>query len=157
MGAPDLRLGRYGLGATSGTTAATANHCLGSFWNPHATKGVYLVLFTFSKTAQIVNLYAERISARGTPGSTVTPDIDNDFDRLLAPVSGAVLDLAAFSVQPTRSGPSSMRFVSQNNPGPTIEWYFGEDGLLIPAGTGLGVFTETALASSGSLSAIWDE
>ncbi|HYT45042.1 MAG TPA: hypothetical protein VEP90_22130, partial [Methylomirabilota bacterium] len=42
-----------------------------------------------------------RITARGTAGSTVTPGISNDSKRGAAPVSGYLLDLAAFTVQPT--------------------------------------------------------
>jgi hypothetical protein len=42
-----------------------------------------------------------RISARGTAGSTVTPAIQNHSERAIAPPSGLLLDLSAYSVQPT--------------------------------------------------------
>ena len=158
MGAPDLRLGRYGLGARTGTTALNINDCVAAVWNPHATKDLNIILMTFARTANVVGCYAQRITTRGTPGSTVTGDIDNDFDRLLAPISGLELNLAAFSVQPTRAAPDYFRFMpTQNNPGPTQELYFGEDGLKIPAGTGLGLFQTTGTAGSGDISVVWDE
>jgi hypothetical protein len=49
-----------------------------------------------------------RTTARGTAGSTVTPNIANDIMRGQAPTSGLFLDLAAYSVQPTLDGSVSL-------------------------------------------------
>jgi hypothetical protein len=153
-----LQLGRYGVAGRSGTTAATIDHCYGALFNPHATKDIFVILATYAKITGSQTTYAQRTSTRGTVGSTVTPDIDNDFDRLLAPISGAVLDLAAYSVQPTRQGPDCFRFINaQSNAGVIHELWFGDLGLRIPAGTGLGVFQGTAAAGQCDLTFIWDE
>ena len=149
--------GRYSVGGRGGPTAASV-HFVGALWNPHATKSIFLVIASSSKTVGTQALNMHRISARGTPGSTVTPDIDNDLDGLLAPISGAVLDLAPYSVQPTRVDPAVGSFMpSQSNPGATEESWFGEEGLRIPAGTGVGWIIPVGVATTSDLSCAWDE
>lgn len=157
MPGTDPRLSHYAV-AGRGVTAATINHCIGALWNPHATKSIYVIVACLSTEGGSPLRYVQRITTKGTPGSTVTPGIDNDLDRLLAPISGAVLDLAGYSGQPTLAPPDFFRFMpAQSNPGPTHELYFGEDGLRLPAGTGLGVFQGTGVATTASLTFWWDE
>lgn len=148
----------YAAAARTGATATTIDHCAGALWNPHATKSIEVVLFTMSRTAAANNWYVQRITAKGTPGSTVTPSIENDLDRLLAPISGAVIDLAPYSVQPTKASPDFFRpMIGQNNPGVTQELWF-EGGLILPAGTGMGLFAGVAgTANVFDLSFMWDE
>jgi hypothetical protein len=154
----DESLCRYAVSARTGNTAVTIDHCYGALWNPHATKAIVLISLVTSKITGMNATYAQRITTKGTVGSTVTPDIDNHFDRLQAPVSGAVLDLAPYSVQPTRAGPDSFRIAtSQNNAGATQDIWFSK-GLTIPAGTGLGIFQGLAgTAGQFDLSFVWDE
>ena len=148
---------RYAVAGRSDTTAATANHCIGSLWNPHATMDIFVIQVTWSQLSGL-RANACRISTKGTPGSTITPGIDNDFERLIAPISGAVLDLAAFSVQPTRAAPEVWEFLpTAASTTPLHEIYLGDDGIRVPAGTGLGVFTGTATAAQADISFIWDE
>lgn len=144
----------YALGVQGTATTATLNVCCGALWNPHATKSITLVLLSLSKIQGASNLYWCRTTTRGTPGSTVTPDIDNDLDRLLAPVSGVVFD-TGHSVQPTRDASELWRNASSNNPGTTDEMW--ADGFRIPAGTGLGYFTSTATIAEFIFSFVWDE
>jgi hypothetical protein len=148
----------YGAAARTGATAVTIDHCAGALWNPHATKSIQVWMLTLSRTAAANQWYVQRITAKGTPGSTVTPVIDNDFDRLLAPISGAVIDLAPYSVQPTKAPPDYFRPMSgQNNPGVSQELWF-EGGLRLPAGTGLGLFAGIGgTANVFDLSFMWDE
>jgi len=85
-------------------TAATAGHAIAALWNPHTTKRITVLEFGLFKTA--VGTAADAIELRrstatGTVGSTVTPLIQQSDERHVAPVSGALLHLAAYSVQPT--------------------------------------------------------
>lgn len=94
----------YSVNGRNAATAATADHAVWSFWNPHATQRIKVVSFgVFGNTAPAAGWAGRlrRITARGTAGSTVTPVITAHSTRGAAPVSGALLDLAAFSVQPT--------------------------------------------------------
>jgi hypothetical protein len=154
-------LSRYGIGGRSGTTAATAGHYIGVLWNGHATKSIFVRSMTMSKLAGGAGQLMRRLTTRGTPATTETPDIDNDFERLKAPISGTVLDLGAYSVQPTQSLPEDlvrpMPSGAAAAPGPIWEVYFGETGIRVYAGTGLGVAQTGATASQYDLSFIWDE
>jgi len=148
---------RYSVGGLSAITAATANSPVGALWNPHATKSITVVDATLGKTTGQTAVYAGRITTRGTPGSTITPDIDNDWQRLIAPISGALLDLAAYSVGPTLAGPDMWRFMASQNVAGNVEEVWLGDGVMIPAGTGLGFFITTAVATTVELSVVWDE
>jgi hypothetical protein len=154
------RLARYAVAGQAAATAAVVNDCIGALWNPHATKSISVISVARSRSVGgALGVYAQRITTKGTPGSTITPDIDNDLDRLLAPISGAVLDLGPYSVQPTPQTPNLFRFpttqVSAVNG--IAELWFGENGIEIPHGTGLGVFQGNATATTEALSFVWDE
>lgn len=94
----------YTVRGRNAATAATAEHTIAELWNPHSTQRIKVISVSMFKTTAGTAADAwrtKRTTARGTAGSTVTPDIDNHSERAAAPVSGALLDLAAFSVQPT--------------------------------------------------------
>ena len=94
----------YIVRGRTAATAATADHALCALWNPHATQRVKIVQFGVFKSAAGTAgdaIRLRRITARGTAGSTVTPGIAQHSTRGVAPVSGVLLDLAAYSVQPT--------------------------------------------------------
>lgn len=150
--------GRYVVAGRAAVTAGgSANLCGAALWNPHATKSIYVTGIFHSVVVGGTALYVTHTTSRGTPGSTVTPDIDNDLDRLLAPISGAVLDLAQFSVVPGRSSPEVARFKhDQNNPGPFMELWFG-DGIEVGAGEGLGLFGHNTNTYQTEVSFTWDE
>ncbi len=95
----------YTVRGRTAATAATADHALFAMWNPHATQRIKIVSVAIFKqggagTAGDSVRY-RRITARGTAGSTVTPGIQNHSTRGVAPVSGVLLDLAAYTTQPT--------------------------------------------------------
>jgi len=95
-------MARYSVGGRSAATTATINNAAAQLWNPHATKSIKLSEIWVAKTVGTADnhiLYPTIV--RGTPGSTITPDVDNHFQRQYAPGSGALLDLGAFTVQPT--------------------------------------------------------
>lgn len=95
----------YSVRGRTAATAATADHAVCALWNPHATQRIKVLSFAlFAQSAAPAagwSLRGRRITARGTAGSTVTPGISNHSTRGVAPVSGVLLDLAAYSVQPT--------------------------------------------------------
>ena len=95
----------YTVRGRSAATAATADHALASMWNGHSTQRIKIVSFAVFKQggagAAGDSIRFRRITGRGTAGSTVSPGIQNHSTRVVAPVSGVVLDLAAYSVQPT--------------------------------------------------------
>ena len=94
----------YSVRGRAPATAATADHACFQLWNPHSTQRIKVIRVSFfaqtAATAGWVGRF-RRTSARGTPGSTVTPNISNHSEIAVAPVSGALLDLAQFSAQPT--------------------------------------------------------
>ena len=95
----------YSVRGRNAATAATADHAVFAFWNPHSTQRIKLISFAmFAQGAAPAAGWTcrpRRISARGTAGSTVTPNSSNDSRLAVAPVSGVLLDLATYSVQPT--------------------------------------------------------
>jgi len=100
-----------------------------------------------------------RVSARGAPGSTVTPDIDNHFDRRFAPISGAVVDLAAYTVSPGAvSGiPLGMlkRGILAIGSGAALQW---EGRVEVLAGQGLSLYdTAGGNRNASALAFVWDE
>jgi hypothetical protein len=94
----------YRVSGRSGATAGTDAHALAALWNPHGTARIIVTQIEVCATAAPgagAGLELRRITARGTPGSTITPTIENDDRRAIAPPSGALLDLAVYSGQPT--------------------------------------------------------
>jgi hypothetical protein len=153
-------LSRYGVGGRSGLTAATIDFVIGALWNPHASKAITIRLMTVSKLAGPTGQRVRRVTVRGTPASTVTPGIENDFERLAAPASGTVLDLGDYSVQPTLMPPDMWRgmpSVATAVPGAIEEIYFGDRGLRLPATTGLAWSQTAATSSQFDISFVWDE
>jgi hypothetical protein len=97
-----MALRSFSVGGRSAATAATANHAGAVLWNASSTRTLHVTQISWAKTvATADNIGIVRASARGTAGSTVTPAQQNDYTYDAAPPSGALLDLAAYSVQPT--------------------------------------------------------
>lgn len=128
-----------------GTYTGVVPHAAFGLWNPHGSQLVKVKRIVLSEQsgASIGALSGfRRSSARGTPASTVTPDVSNDGKRGAAPPSGLLLDLGSYSVEPTldaddigpihaQSGGTASGdadFFAHDYPG---------DGFYIPPGTGL--------------------
>lgn len=148
----------YRVGGRSAATAATVNHAYGGIWNPSASKSIYVMEIHLVKTVGTVDNHAlARSTARGTPGSTVTPDADNHDAGQVVPQSGALLDLAAYSVQPTLATPNLLHFNLPAVIGSGLIWTFPE-GIRVPAGAGLVIITPPAVIGQPSdISFIWKE
>ncbi len=152
---------RYAVAGRSGTPTAVANAPVAVLWNPHAAKAIKVREVYYWKTAitLVAQLALVRISTRGTPGSTITPDADNDFERLVAPISGAVLDLAQFSVLPTAQEPYLERWRFNDTPiGSGVVIVFANSPVIVPAGTGLAIVLTFATATDpADVAFVWDE
>jgi hypothetical protein len=130
-------------------------------WNPHSTQRIKLLswgLFKEAAGTAADGARWRRSTARGTPGSTVTPDVDNHSERAIAPPSGALFDLSAFSVQPTLDaselgqGWIAAAFAAA---GGIFTW---PGGVVIPPGTGLAlVQTKATIWPISEVSVYWLE
>lgn len=138
-------------------TAATADHCVAELWNPHSTQRIRVREIALNCIAAApaagASVYLRRSTARGTAGSTVTPGIQHDADRAIAPPSGALLDLAAFTGQPTfeTGGFWGWGFAAVQASG--VIYPFGNwapKGLVIPPAAGLCIVTAAAVAIPAS-------
>jgi hypothetical protein len=134
----------YSVDGTTAATDGTVNKAVAVLWNPHTThriKAVELRLVIVNAPLDAVGYTLRRVTGRGTPTSTVTPNINNHSEKSLAPPSGCLLDLA-WSTQPTIPAPAS-------NPGKK-GWILApvkgsgvSDPIdeIIPPGEGLGIFS----------------
>jgi hypothetical protein len=154
-------MGLYAAAGRFAVTAATANHFGFNLWNPSSTAQLSVLEISYCRsdapvTVNVVQLV--RSTVRGTAGSTVTPDVDNALDDDIAPPSGAVLDLAVFSVQPTIATPAQRRYGDFDAQGVGFSWTFDWPGITVPPGTGLGVANIAAITfKAGDVSVLWWE
>lgn len=101
----------YNVRGLTVATAATLDHAICAVWNPHATRRIALLEYGIFATAAPgtgAACYLRRITARGTAGSTATPGIVNSAEADAIPPSGFLLDLAAYTVQPTLAAAPGM-------------------------------------------------
>jgi len=110
----------------------------------------------FITAGTVTNPGLVRITTRGTATVTVTPDIDNHDERLLAPITGALLD-TTYSAQPTIAGPYLHRLNLPAAIGAGFMWVF-PSGIRVPAGTGLAIATPVAvILGAGDVTVVWHE
>jgi hypothetical protein len=152
---------RFGVSGACLATAATADLCISSLWNPSAVRPIFVKeIWIFKTTAGAADIpKLRRISARGTPGSTITPAIQNDFSRSAAPVSGSLMDLNTYTVAPTADGNPLPTPLIPGAIGAAFIWKMDDhQPLWVLPGAGLGIFTGSALAFPVSwISWVWDE
>lgn len=94
----------YTVKVAPAATAATISHAILSIWNPSSTRTIQLTGISCvvpAAPAAGAGFEARRATARGTAGSTITPTAEHHNRRDAAPDSAFVVDLAAFTVQPT--------------------------------------------------------
>jgi hypothetical protein len=154
---------RYAVAGIAG--AAGANPIpVAVLWNPAtSTRSLYIVssiVSTSEAAGGAVFTTMRRVSSRGTPGSTVTPDADNAFDRSAAPPSGALLDLATYSVTPTTPTPNTDLVYNtfDKRGGDIIEVRWKGRGLRVPVGTGMSwCLNPSGAANAWQITFVWDE
>jgi hypothetical protein len=149
---------RYIVHGKTAATAATIDHALAQLWNPSTAYRLRVKeVWVFKQAAGAADEpVLRRATARGTAGSTVTPTIVNNDERALAPPSGALLDMAAFTVQPTLEALGVAGGVLPAAIGTGYMWIF--QNLVVPPGNGLVITTGIALAFPVSrVTFLWDE
>lgn len=148
---------QYRVAGRCVATAATADNVGAALWNPHATMDLTVdEVHFFHNVATADNPGLVRTTTRGTATLTVTPDIDNHDERLLAPITGALLDLT-YSAQPTVAGPYLHRINTPAAVGVGFLWAFPR-GIRVPAGTGLAIATPVAvILQPGDVAFVWHE
>lgn len=104
----------YVRGVSGGIATAGADETWAELWNPHASRRIRVVecglfLMDFAGLGQPY-WYLARSTTKGTAASTVTPDADNSAEGDVTPPSGATLELAEFSAQPTLATPPLYSF-----------------------------------------------
>jgi hypothetical protein len=127
-----------------GVSGAGAGSVAFGLWNPHSTQIIKLKRIVLSVQAGASSgtiAIFQRSSTRGTPASTVTPDISTDGKRGAGPPSGALLDLGAFTVQPTLDTDELFSFVqlggTSGGDADFTQYDFQGEGFYIPPATGL--------------------
>lgn len=157
----------YSVEGLTAATAATANHAIAALWNNDSTKRIGLIevgIYESGTTGRVFIL--NQITTRGTPGSTITPDADNNWDNDgEAPPSGALLDLAAYTVQPTLQTPGLFGVettVQTGSEGSGYVWAFQASGggrdFELPAGEGLAITQLTAaITAISEVYFVWEE
>jgi len=138
----------YYVRGFTAATAATANHVIAELWNPGTLSGrrievVEVAIFKAGAGTANDSIFLERTTAKGTSGSTVTPDADNAGQADSTPPSGATLELAAFTVQPTLASPGMYGWVAPAVAGAGIIIPIPRV-IVIPAGTGLAIVQRAA-------------
>jgi hypothetical protein len=94
----------YYVNVSPADTGATDAHCAVEIWNPSSVRTISLLeasYFAVGTPGAGMGFVTRRSTARGTAGSTITPTAEHHARREAAPDSAFVIDLAAFSVQPT--------------------------------------------------------
>lgn len=154
----------YRISGRTVATAATANHGCAALWNAATAYrlAVWEIAICASGAAPAAGctILIQRISARGTAGSTVTPNIASDANRTLAPISGALLDLATYTVQPTVDAPTNgalyrWGLAAVQGSGVIIPF---STPIYVPAGAGLAIIVGAAVAIPASdVTFTWSE
>lgn len=136
----------YSVRGFTAATGTTEPQPVCQLWNPDSAIRVRVLECGVTLGGVLPNVNQTqpllvRTTTRGTPGSTVTPDADNAWDNLVAPLSGVLLDLAQWSVNPTEATPGLLGWnlggsVSTGTAG--MGWVWANPvGIDIPPGTGL--------------------
>ena len=150
----------YSARGVTAATAATADHTVFGLWNPDSLKRITLLEIGLFKTTGGTagdSIYLGRTTARGTAGSTVTPDADNAWTGDDIPSSGALLDLAAYSVQPTKATPNLWGWVAAAVAASGVIWPCAR-GIAIPPGTGVAINQRVAtIWPISEVYAVWEE
>jgi hypothetical protein len=137
----------YSVNGLTVATAATVDHAIAAIWNPDANRRIWaheVSIFAAAAPGAGSGFELRRITARGTAGSTVTPDADNAHEANVAPASGFLLDLATYSAQPTLATPPlGLGFVFAAVAASGIVMPLRR--IMIPAGTGLALVNRAAI------------
>ena len=153
---------RFSVSAMSQDTGGSRTPAT-TLWNPVApARPIYVrqmrnwVDNPSSSTTR--ELALARTTTRGTPGFTITPTINNNYERMIAPPSGALADFALYTVNPTVDASNMDRMVYRGVTGNGWAWAYMGAPIVIPPGTGLAVIQVSAAALDiTDWTWVWDE
>lgn len=149
------------ISGTTAATAATDQHAIAAMWNPSSTIPIKIreiSVVSFAAPGAGAGFIVRRITARGTAGSSVTAAAVNNLDRATAAApSGAILDLAAYSGQPTiTSGDLDAWVFAAVAASGIIKPY--PEGIIVAPGAGLVLVNRAAIAfPTSEVSFLWEE
>ena len=151
---------RFSTAGRTAATAANARDVVAQLWNP-STDRVLLVreirLTNTNAAAPHNRTVVARTTTTGTAGSTVTPDIDNEYSRFAAPPSGALLLLALFSVQPTVDATNLELAWYRQEPGAGFVWTYNVP-VGVPPASGLAIINSGGfITTAADVTFAWDE
>ena len=156
-------MGIYSVRGLAATTAVSADVAVAQLWNNSSTEYIK-VLECGSTVAGTTHArcYFSRSTARGTAGSTITPDADNAWDSNKAPSSGALMDLSSFSAQPTLATPPLHGFhvgaSGVGGSGGAGFIYAFPDGIVIPPSDGFVIVNGDAVGwGQSECFFVWEE
>ena len=149
----------YRVQGSTAATAATLGNAACGFWNPHTTQRIRVIEISLvATTAPAANagVQLRRNTARGTATTTVTPAIQQHDARMLAPPSGALLDLA-YSAQPTLEAGGLWAWVLGAVIGSGFIYPIPQ-GLVIPPGAGIVLVNHAAVITPVcEVTFVWQE
>ena len=140
-------------------TTAAANDVAAHLWNASTTKTIYVREIWYAKSAATADsIMLSRSTTIGTtPGATITPDIDNDTQRAVAPVSAAVLYTSNFATEPTLATPALAQTNLPAAIGAGFIWVFNTP-IAVPQTTGLALASPIAtIIQIADVTFVWDE
>ena len=141
----------YRCSANSWGTSSVINTVEVQLWNPSTTVPVYLIELHLVAQGNAL-AWMKRVTVRGTPGATVTPDIDNAVALTAAPASGTVIDRGP-SGGTLSSSPMDHISVITNA---YVQIFFA-DPIVIPPGDGLCLANATIQTMTFTSTWVWRE
>jgi hypothetical protein len=146
-------MARFVCTGKNAASAATIDLAQLQIWNPSTSKRIKVLQIHFSKiTAGAADEpVIRRSTARGaTPATTTTPTSVMEYEQIAAPPSSFVCEFGAFGTQPTFAAGHLHGFIVPAAVGSGLMWVFDDNGIEIPAASGLCVVTGIALAFPAS-------
>lgn len=137
----------YMVRGRTAATAATAGLAIAALWNPHASVRLHLheIWFCANVAPGAGSAFEiRRLSARGTPASSVTAAAVHDTEGSIAAVSGAVVDVNVYTVVPTITAGALGAWTLGAVAGAGLVLPFPRD-IEIPAAAGLALVTANAI------------
>jgi hypothetical protein len=131
---------RYVVGGRFALTGTLTALC--HLWNPSANTPLWVTwlshIVRVGSNSPAASTQLSKTTSTGTAATTVTPDIDNDIERALAPPSGALL-AGDFTVTPTidASAIETKELEPSGSGGGAI--YVFDPPIKVPPGTGLAI------------------
>lgn len=146
-------MARYAASIKNAASAATAGLVLIQIWNPSTSKRIkVLQIHTAKVTAGAADEPVIRRSTAigATFATTVTPTSVYEYEQIAAPPSAFVIHGALITTPPTLAAGELHGFVISGAIGAGMMWVFDDNGIEVPASSGLCVVTGTALAYPAS-------